>query len=215
MNVSTLRNLHRLSAIFIATFLCVHITNHLSGLAGVEAHIAFMGIARSVYRIYLIEFALLSAIGFQIASGITLVIRGWKQRRGFVSWLQAFSGLYLALFLLIHVGAIIYGRAILGLDTNFRYAAAGFHVPPWQWFFAPYYFLAVASLFTHVGCAVYWKLASSWPIARRNALLILTIRSKLAAGCLPARHFGPSCAAATSKKVLPGRRFEILKSLRR
>jgi hypothetical protein len=167
----TLRKLHAVSAIFVAAFLGLHMTNHLAGLAGVATHIAFMEAARSVYRLYLVEIALLGAIGFQIASGFTLVIRGWKERRGLVPWLQAFSGLYLLVFLIIHVGAIMYGRGILGLDTNFRYAAAGFHVPPWQWFFAPYYFLAVASLFTHIGCAVYWKLGASWPIARRSALI--------------------------------------------
>jgi hypothetical protein len=167
----TLRKLHAVSAILVAMFLCVHIANHLAGLTGVATHIAFMGIARSVYRLYLVELALLGAIGFQIATGLSLVIRGWRERCGLVPWLQAFSGLYLALFLLIHVGAIMYGRGILGLDTNFLYAAAGFHVPPWQWVFAPYYFLAVASLFTHVGCAVYWNVPASWPVARRNALI--------------------------------------------
>jgi hypothetical protein len=90
-------------------------------------------------------------------------------RRGSVAWLQALSGTYLALFLLIHVSAVMYGRAVLGLDTDFRFAAAGFHVPPWQWFFAPYYFLAVASLFTHVGCAIYWRIGRMetslrWPV---------------------------------------------------
>jgi len=51
------------------------------------------------------------------------------------------------------------GRAMLGLDTNFYYAAAALHVPPWHWFQGPYYFLAVLALFTHVGCAAYWQLA--------------------------------------------------------
>jgi hypothetical protein len=167
----TLRKLHAVSAILVAAFLALHMTNHLAGLAGVATHIAFMEMARSFYRMYLVEFALLCAIGQQVASGLTLVIRGWKDRRGLISWLQALSGLYLFLFLLIHVGAIMYGRGFLGLDTNFLYAAAGFHVPPWQWFFAPYYFLAVASLFTHVGCAVYWKFGALRPIARRNTLI--------------------------------------------
>jgi succinate dehydrogenase/fumarate reductase cytochrome b subunit len=166
----TLRKLHAMSAILVAAFLCLHITNHLAGLAGVATHIAFMESARSVYRFYPVELTLLVVIGFQMASGLTLAVRGWKDRRGLVPWLQALSGLYLVLFLLIHVGAIMYGRGILGLDTNFRYAAAGFHVPPWQWFFAPYYFLAVVSLFTHIGCAVYWNIGVSSPIARLNSL---------------------------------------------
>lgn len=140
-------------------------------MADVGTHIAFMEVARSFYRPFLVEIALLGAIGFQIAGRFKLVIRGRAQRREFVPMLQAFSGLYLVLFLLIHVGAIMYGRGILGLDTNFHYAAAGFHVPPWQWFFAPYYFLAVASLFTHIGCALYWALESSGSNYRRKILV--------------------------------------------
>ncbi|MFO0476508.1 MAG: hypothetical protein ACK52K_15300, partial [Alphaproteobacteria bacterium] len=31
----------------------------------------------------------------------------------------------------------------------------------YQLFFAPYYFLAVVALFTHVACAVYWQLPSA------------------------------------------------------
>lgn len=36
------------------------------------------------------------------------------------------------------------------VDTNFYFAAAGFHVPPNQLLFGPYYFLAVLALFTHL-----------------------------------------------------------------
>lgn len=49
------------------------------------------------------------------------------------------------------------GRFAFGLDTDFRFAAAGFHVPAWPWFFWPYYTLAVFALFTHIGCAIYWN----------------------------------------------------------
>ena len=73
-------------------------------------------------------------------------------------WLQAGSGAYLVFFFLNHVGAVLLGRGVLHLDTNFYFAAAGFHVPPFPFFFAPYYFLAVLALFTHLGCAFYWQL---------------------------------------------------------
>jgi hypothetical protein len=70
-----------------------------------------------------------------------------------LAWAQAASGAYVALFLAIHVGAVLAGRAG-GLDTNFYFAAAGLHVWPFVLFFAPYYFLAVAALFVHLGCAL-------------------------------------------------------------
>ena len=168
----TLRTLHRASAVLIAAFACLHIANHLASLAGVPSHIAFMEVARKLYRHPIVEFPLLFCVAFQFASGLWLVIRGWKQRRGGVAWLQAISGAMLALFLLVHVGAVLYGRTVLSLDTNFYFAAAGFHVPPNQFFFAPYYFLGVFALFTHLGCAVYWHLQTSPPKKRALALAL-------------------------------------------
>ena len=115
----TLRRFHGLSALLLVAYAVVHIANHLAGLAGAEAHIAFMHAFRSVYRTPVIEVMLLAAVTFQICSGLTLVVRGWKQRQGFIPWLQAGSGAYVAFFLLIHVGAVLFGRTVLNLDTNF------------------------------------------------------------------------------------------------
>jgi succinate dehydrogenase/fumarate reductase cytochrome b subunit len=156
-----LRALHRYSSILIGAFAFAHITNHLVALNGVSSHIAFMELARHVYRQPIVESVLLLCVAFQAASGLWFVIHGWRQRRGLVPWLQALSGAYLALFLAVHVGAVLYGRVVLHLDTNFYYAAAGLHVPPNGFFFAPYYFIAVLALFTHIACAVYWRLGAT------------------------------------------------------
>ena len=168
----TLRTLHGFSALFLVAYAAAHIANHLVGLAGIEAHIAFMRDFRSVYRIPVVEAMLLAAVAFQIYSGLTFVVRGWKQRQGLVPWLQAGSGAYLAFFFLNHVGAVLFGRTVLDLDTNFYFAAAGFHVPPFQYFFAPYYFLAVLALFTHLGCALYWQLQAKPRFARGVAVAL-------------------------------------------
>ena len=170
----TLRKAHTLSAVLIAAFVCVHIANHLAGLGGAATHVAFMKAARGIYRHPLFEVALLSCIALQIVSGLTLFVRGWNHRRGFIAWLQAISGAYLALFLMVHVGAVLSGRWALNLDTNFYFAAAGFHVPPFQFFFAPYYFLAVAALFTHLASAAYRRSRSLPRVAR---ILIVAIPS--------------------------------------
>jgi hypothetical protein len=171
-----LRKLHALSAALIAVFVSVHIANHLAGLAGATTHIAFVEAARSVYRLLAIEFVLLSCVVFQIVSGLTLVVRGWRPRRGLVPWLQAISGLCLAFFLIVHVGAVLFGRGALNLDTNFYFAAAGFHVAPFQYFFAPYYFLGVAALFTHLACAAHGRFRDRPPVAR---ILIVAIPSAI------------------------------------
>ncbi len=167
-----LRSLHRASAIFIAAFACLHIGNHLAALAGIPLHIAFMAVARKLYRQPVVETLLLLCVSSQIASGLWFVTQGWKQRKGGVAWLQAISGALLALFLLVHVGAVLYGRAVLNLDTNFYFAAAGFFVPPNQFFFGPYYFVGVVAFFTHLGCAVYWHFQTSSPRTRVLAIAL-------------------------------------------
>jgi len=169
----SLRVFHRSTAVVIAGFAIVHLTNHLISLHSIAAHIAFMDAARTVYRQPAIEFALIVSVMFQCVSGLWMVVRGWRARHGAVAWLQAVSGTYLALFLVIHVSAIAVGRLALHLDTNFYFAAAGFHVPPFQLFFIPYYFLAVVALFTHVGCACYWSLAGRSPTLRRTSLSVM------------------------------------------
>jgi hypothetical protein len=149
----TIRSLHRASALAVGLYAGVHVANHLAGLAGVALHLRFMEGARLVYRQPVVEALLLACVAFQVVSGLALVVRGWRQRTGAVAWLQAAAGLYLAFFLALHVAAVLYGRMVLKLDTNFFYAAAGLHVAPFQWFFAPYYFFAVTALFVHLACA--------------------------------------------------------------
>jgi succinate dehydrogenase/fumarate reductase cytochrome b subunit len=165
----TLRDVHRISAALLGSFLIAHIANHLLALAGVSMHLAFMKSARLVYRQRFVEPILLSCVLVQIATGAILAVRGWQRRRGFVPWLQAICGCYLMFFLLVHVGAVLYGRAALHLDTNFYFAAAGFFAPPFQWSFAPYYLLAVVAVFAHLGCALYWRVP--WRLKRLAVLL--------------------------------------------
>lgn len=158
-----LRVLHLASAMAVGLFLLLHIGNHIVGLAGQDAHIRAMAALRGIYRHPAVEYPLLALIAWQVASGLTMVARGWRQRSGFVGWTQALSGAYLAFFLLNHVGAVLGGRYFFGLDTDFRFAAAGFHVPYWPIFFAPYYFLAILALFLHLGCAIHWNLSEQGP----------------------------------------------------
>ena len=174
-----LRAVHRTSAIFLALFACVHLANHLVALSSIAAHVALMETLRAVYRHRLVEAVLLSCVALQVGSGGWLVLRRWKQRKGKMAWLQAASGAYLAFFLLLHVSAVLVGRSVLGLDTNFYFAAAGFHVPPYPYFFAPYYFLAVLALFTHLGCAAYWRVG---PRPRPSSARMLALGLPMAVG---------------------------------
>lgn len=162
-----LRTLHRASALALALFLGAHLLGHLAGLAGADVHQAVLEVLRQFYRNPWVEPLLLCGVLFQVCSGSALLLRGWRLRRGAVAWAQALSGAYLALFLSVHVGAVLLARQ-QGVDTNLQFAAAGMHRPPWQWFFGPYYFLAVLALSVHVGCALYWN------VPRRLRVPVLT-----------------------------------------
>ena len=170
-----LRRLHRHSAVVAACFILVHLGNHLMGLMGVDHHVGAMDWLRGAYRHPLIEPLLLAFFAFQALTGLMLVKRGWRQRKGRIAWLQALSGGYLSAFLLVHVGAVLLGRHMANLDTNFYFAAAGFHVHPFQWFFGPYYFLAVTAFFAHIGCAAYWILENRAEALRKTMLAGLTV----------------------------------------
>ncbi|MCR6640756.1 MAG: hypothetical protein NVV82_17625 [Sporocytophaga sp.] len=64
--------------------------------------------------------------------------------------IQVWSGLYLAVFFFFHITAVILGRYLLQLDTNFYFGAAGLNTFPFNLFFLPYYALAILSFFGHI-----------------------------------------------------------------
>lgn len=191
--MSALRVSHRTTAIIVTIFGVAHLSNHLAALASVEAHLHFMEQLRMVYRQPVIETGLLLCVTFQAASGLWLVCSNWKARSGVIEWLQAASGAYLALFLAIHVAAVLMGRAVFGLDTNFHFAAAGLHVRPFQYFFAPYYFLAVLALLTHLGCAL------SWYVGARIRLRVFVIAVSVSIGVV----ISTLISAALMGKIYP------------
>lgn len=155
--VNPLRRIHRGSALAVGAYALVHLANHPAALLGVERHIAFMDAVRQVTRLPAVEALLLGAVIVQLASGLRLVMgRPRAPRpspRPLMARLQAMSGLYLAFFLVVHVSSVMVGRTVLGLDTNFYFAAAGLLVAPYYLFFVPYYGLAVAALVLHLACA--------------------------------------------------------------
>ncbi|WP_332856317.1 hypothetical protein [Duganella sp. S19_KUP01_CR8] len=151
-----LHKIHRAGAGVLGAFLTLHLFNHLLAISSPEAHIHFMEAFRAVYRNRMVEIILLLCVASQVVSGLTFVRRRWRDRHEGLDLLQLGSGLYLAFFLLVHVGAVLAGRMQFGLDTNFYYAAAGMHVLPYRYFFMPYYFLAVLAVTVHLARALHW-----------------------------------------------------------
>lgn len=187
--MKAVRRLHRAGAMVVAAFVTVHVINHLAALGGVAAHLRFMEAARLVYRHGAVEAALLLCVTSQAVTGLVLAYKGWRRRSGFTAGLQAASGIYLALFLLIHVAAVLAGRVLLELDTNFHYAAAGLHAGAARYFFAPYYFLAVLALFAHLGCALVWRVPRAGP-ARALVLGIALAGGVVVSGLILAAMLG-------------------------
>jgi len=150
--------IHYFSGLTITIFIVCHLFNHFTSVYGAEVHIEIMENLRLVYRNIIAESILIIAVFVQIVSGIKLFFSKRKNKTNFYGKLQVWSGLYLAFFLIIHVGAIQVGRHILNLDTNFYFGVAGLNTFPLSLFFIPYYGLAIIAFFGHVSAIHYQKM---------------------------------------------------------
>ncbi len=153
-----MKQVHYISGLIITSFIGIHLLNHSLSIFGVDTYIAFMDKFRLIYRSSLGETLLLAAVVIQIISGLKLFFSKRKTVAGFYEKLQIRTGLYLALFLVIHVGAVLSGRTLLNLDTNFYFGVAGLNSFPSNLFFVPYYALAIISFFGHLAAIHYQKM---------------------------------------------------------
>jgi hypothetical protein len=150
-----MERVHKLSAAFVFAFLCLHFANHFAGLLGIGFHIQFMQSLRALYYVPVVEYAVLAAFTLQILTGLPLIWEIWTKKKDVIHQFQAASGLIMTLFIVTHIGAVLAGRHVLHLDTNFHFAAAGLMSPDWKPAFLGYYGAGVFSLFVHFGCIAY------------------------------------------------------------
>lgn len=146
----TMKKIHYLSGLIITLFVGVHLFNHMVSIVGADRHIEVMNTLRLFYRNIFIETILLVAVLVQIISGIKLFKTNWKLAITRFDKLHVYTGLYLAIFFTIHLSAVVGGRIILHLDTNFYFGVAGLNSFPFNLFFIPYYALAIISFFGHI-----------------------------------------------------------------
>jgi len=146
----TIKKLHYISGLTITVFVGLHLFNHICSIFGAAKHIEVMNTLRTFYRNIFIETILLSAVLAQIFSGLTLFKINRKTALSNFDKLHIWTGLYLAIFLIIHLGAVLGGRLFLHLDTNFYFGVAGLNSFPYNLFFIPYYALAIISFFAHI-----------------------------------------------------------------
>lgn len=147
-----MERLHKVTAGFIFAFICLHFANHFIGLEGASAHQQFLEAARLVYRHPVVELLLLMAFFIQMLTGMALAKKIWREKKDIIHQLQAASGTYLAIFIVLHVAWAFVGRLVLNLDTNFDYVAVTLMMPGWSYVFLLLYGLAIVALFTHIGC---------------------------------------------------------------
>lgn len=149
-----LRNVHRFLGRFLAAFLVLHFLTHLSALFGPDVHVGTLGIFQYVYRNVVVEPLLLVAIVTQVGSGVRLFFqRRHSAQRNIWSRIQLISGLYLAMFFIIHTSAALYTRHVGNLETNFWWASGTLVHPVLKFGFFPYYFLGLIAAFAHVACS--------------------------------------------------------------
>lgn len=145
-----IKKIHYISGLVITIFIGLHLFNHFYSIFGVNKHIEVMTTLRFFYRNILVETVLLLAVITQIYSGLKLFKTNRKLAGTFFEKLHIWSGLYLAIFLVIHLSAVLAGRFFLHLDTNIYFGVAGLNNFPTNLFFIPYYALAIISFFGHL-----------------------------------------------------------------
>lgn len=144
------RKLHLFSGLTIALFIAMHLFNHIYSIFGADRHIELMTSLRIFYRNIVVETVLILAVIVQVVSGLRLFLEKRKGAIANFEKLHIWTGLYLAVFLAIHVGAVFVGRFVLDLDTNFYFGVAGLNHFPASLFFVPYYAMAIISFFGHM-----------------------------------------------------------------
>ncbi|WP_341839858.1 hypothetical protein [Chitinophaga caseinilytica] len=172
---TALQKFHRVSGIIIACFLLLHFTNHLFALAGPQSHIRVMEIFRKFYRFPPVEILLLVCVVSQIVSGVTLIARKGFRRQSVAVKVQALSGIYLALFLINHVAAVMLARYQWHIETDFYFAANVAVEYPSKLFFIPYYTLSILSVFAHVASIHYLK-RTNWPVNTVHSVKLANIK---------------------------------------
>lgn len=145
---------HGIVAFVLLVFIAFHLTNHLTGWLGADAHGEMMRVGRTVYRSAVGEVALLSLLLAQIALGSALVWRWSVFQLDRYRVFQIASGDYLAVFILTHLNsALISARAVRGAETDWAWATGapeGLLLDPWNIRLLPHYAFAVFFVLAHL-----------------------------------------------------------------
>src|SRR3954468_3030677 len=152
--VGSWRVVHGLTAAVLSLYVAFHLTNHLFGLIGPEAHAAVMKIGRVVYRSAVGEPLLVVAMLFQISTGLFLAWHWSAAPQGFHRTFQVASGAYLSMYILGHMNSVfIYARSFLGIPTDWNFAIGaptGLILDAWNIRLLPHYALGAFFVLSHL-----------------------------------------------------------------
>jgi hypothetical protein len=175
---SVLRVAHGVSALaIIFLFLGLHLSNHLIGLVGPEAHAAVMKVMRVLYRAKAIEPLLVGLFLFQAGSGFWLINRSLAKSMDRFRAFQLASGIYLAFYVVGHMDSVfIYARTYLGVDTTWVWASggsAGLIRDVWNVRLIPHYWFGVFFVLAHLSAGLRAVLlAHGWRKAVADRIMI-------------------------------------------
>jgi hypothetical protein len=146
------------AALLLLGYVAIHLSNHVAGLWGAEAHLALMQVLRRWYRHPLVEPVLVLLMLAQVGGGM-LLLRGWLSRHADMQrMLQVATGAYLGLYVICHLNStFVYARAAEGTDTNFWFASggpAGLFGDAWSVRLLPHYAIGVLALVLHVNAGL-------------------------------------------------------------
>jgi hypothetical protein len=170
-----IRYVHQISGALLSVFILLHLSNHLFALFGADMHNQVMQLFRKIYRFPPLEGLLLLAVLTQLLTGISLAFHKWKNQPIMVK-LQVGSGLYLSLFLIYHLWAILMARFVWIVETDIHFANAGLQTRPSIYFFLPYYSLAVMATFVHIATIHYNKSRQALLFKKSNPPDLLRIK---------------------------------------
>lgn len=148
--------LHRVNSALLGVFIAAHLGVHLLAVHSPEAHALGLAWMRQYYSDWRIEAVLIASLLIQIVSG-------WAELRLTVkpAWrvVRNLSGLYLAAFMLTHVGSVFHARHVDQVPTDFYWVAGAFTVDILRNYAMAFYGLGVFSLFAHLIAVA----ALAWP----------------------------------------------------
>jgi succinate dehydrogenase/fumarate reductase cytochrome b subunit len=152
-----MRFVHRLSATLLGVFVLGHVVNQALAFVSVPSYAAMRTVMRVASQQSISYAAIVTMVTLQVVTGAAMGLRALRTD-GFARSLQAVSGWYLAVFLLLHVfvplasppASVAVSAALLTPPNLLATVAVTAQLP--------YYLLGVAAFLLHLG--VYARLAA-------------------------------------------------------